>query len=78
MNLSAMKPCGDIKGHEWLKKIYLPNSDPSPLSWTARKCPLILFSYITMAQGQVLLDKLQCSEWILPYNIIILLQGHLG
>ena len=38
---------------------------------------LILFSYITMAQGQVLLDKLQCSEWILPYNIIMLLQGHL-
>lgn len=31
-----------------------------------------------MAQGQVLLETLQCSERILPYNIIMLLQGHLG
>jgi hypothetical protein len=30
-----------------------------------------------MAQGQVLLETLQCSERILPYNIIMLLQGHL-
>jgi len=78
-----MKSCSDIKGHEWLKKIYMPNSEPSPWSEThpihldTQKCHLILFSYITMAQGWLLLETLQCSERILPYNIIMLLQGHL-
>jgi hypothetical protein len=51
--------------------------DPSPFIWTPENAHLILFSYITMAQGWLLLETLQCSERILPYNIIMLLQGHL-
>ena len=38
----------------------------------------IIISYITSPQAWVFLQTLQCSGWVYPGNIIMLLQGHLN
>jgi hypothetical protein len=69
------------KRHEVAEKIFDPIWDileAHPNQPEYPEAPVLYYiSDITMAQGQVLLETLQCSERILLYNIIMLLQGHL-
>jgi hypothetical protein len=63
------------------EKIYMPNLEPS--SWAEMHphlpnyIPFNSIFHITIPRGQVVLETLQCPEWILLYDITMLLQGHL-
>ena len=80
MNLRPVKPCAAIKGTGWLKNnssliwefIFNAQDHPKPPSYH-----LYYICNITTPQAWAFLQTLQCTGWVYPGNIIMLLQGHL-